>query len=134
MKAAIASVAIVGAAAAVLLAVSDPACACVSPVQRFGWDLKLRHQPEFVASSDLAGPAVAQAATKLYRGTPMAALVPPEPLKQWCVPAGPALECSYVVASGKLREEQLRMRFVPDAAGKVQRVEVSEMREWRWRK
>lgn len=133
MKAAIASVVVVGAAAAVLLAVADPACACISPVQRFGWDLKLRNAPESVTGDDLQAPAVAQAATKLYQGTPMASLAPPEPLKRWCIPAGTALECNYVVASGKLREEQLRMRFVPDAAGQVQRVEVTQVREWRWK-
>lgn len=133
MKAAIASVVLAGAAAAVLLAVSDPACACVSPVQRFGWDLKLRNMPDLVSDDDLQAAVVAQAATRMYQGTPMASLAPPEPLKRWCVPAGTALECNYVVASGKLREEQLRLRFVPDAAGKVQRVEVTEVREWRWK-
>jgi hypothetical protein len=50
-----------------------------------------------------------------------------------CVRQQQALECTYVTASGRLREEQLVLRFLGDAQGKVDRVQVVQARRWRWK-
>lgn len=123
----VASVAVLGAVGGALLSVSMPACSCVSPAIQFAMALQMPN------ATDLGAQPVAAAANRLYAGQALAGVEAPKAARMGdCMRSPAAMECTYLIASGKVREERLVLRFVADGSGKVERVEAQEVRLWRW--
>ena len=132
MRAVIASVVVSGVLAVLLLSVSPPSCGC-SAEEEFVGELNAHGVSGYTFSDGFTSHAVEAAASRVYSGVPLDAVVAPSAMRQGdCMRSEQSLNCTYVVAAGYLREEQLKLRFVAGPDGKIGRVQVKEVRKWRW--
>jgi hypothetical protein len=132
MRAVAASVALSGVLALALLSTSPPSCGC-SAEEDFAGELVVAGGLRDALPGDLTPAAITVAVNQIYVGRQLGEFAAPAAMRKGdCVRSERALECVYLLASGPLREEQLRMRFVSDSQGKVERVETEEIRRWVW--